>query len=188
MSSYGEEISLVYDEINVYGPMTRYGIIDVENNDFALSNLIAEGFTSGYATTEEESIILVSSSSGTLFKTIVSLEVEQLNTEEKSFLDTLLEPLPGDATTKAVMLIFVALIISLIFKYLVVSLRRTNKEVEEQILSASLVTTSEDDIEIMVDIESDDEPTMAINMDAEELVVQYVVSPKAEIVDEEEET
>ena len=46
MSSYGEEISLVYDEINVYGPMTRYGIIDVENNDFALSNLIAEGFTS----------------------------------------------------------------------------------------------------------------------------------------------
>ena len=86
------------------------------------------------------------------------------------------------------MLIFVALIISLIFMYLVVSLRRTNKEVEEQILSASLVTTSEDDIEIMVDIESDDEPTMAINMDAEELVVQSVVSPKAVIVDEEEET
>ena len=189
MSSYGEEISLVYDEINVYGPMTRYGIIDVENNDFALSNLIAEGFTSGYATTEEESIILVSSSSGTLsFKTIVSLEVEQLNTEEKSFLDTLLEPLPGDATTKAVMLIFVALIISLIFMYLVVSLRRTNKEVEEQILSASIVTTSEDDIEIMVDIESDDEPTMAINMDAEELVVKSAVSPKAVIVDEEQET
>jgi hypothetical protein len=189
MSSYGEEISLVYDEINVYGPMTRYGIIDVENNDFALSNLIAEGFTSGYASTQEESIIIVSSSSGTLsFKTIVSLEVEQLNTEEKSFLETLLEPLPGDATTKAVMLIFVALIISLIFMYLVVSLRRTNKEVEEQILSASLVATSEDDIEIMVDIESDDEPTMAINMDAEELVVQSVVSPKAVIVDEEEET
>ena len=189
MSSYGEEISLVYDEINVYGPMTRYGIIDEENNDFALSNLIAEGFTSGYASTQEESIIIVSSSSGTLsFKTIVSLEVEQLNTEEKSFLETLLEPLPGDATTKAVMLIFVALIISLIFMYLVVSLRRTNKEVEEQILSASLVATSEDDIEIMVDIESDDEPTMAINMDAEELVVQSVVSPKAVIVDEEEET
>ena len=188
MSSYGDDISLVYDEINVYGPMTRYGMIDVDNNEFALSNLIAEGFTTGYATTKEEGIVLVSSSSGTLsFKTIVSLEAEKLNTEEKSFLDTLLEPLPGDSTTKAIMLIFVALIISLIFMYLVVSLRRTNKEVEEQILSATLVS-SEEDVEIMVDIESDDEPIMAIDMDAEELVVQSAVSPKVEIVDEEEET
>ena len=55
MSSCSEEISLVYDEINIWA-MTRYGIIDVENNDFALSNLIAEGFTSGYATTEESII------------------------------------------------------------------------------------------------------------------------------------
>ena len=87
MSSYDEDISLVYDEINVYGPMTRYGIIDKESNSFALSNLVAEGFTSGYATTKEESIILVSSSSGTLsFKTIVSLEAEELNTEDKIIL------------------------------------------------------------------------------------------------------
>ena len=71
--------------------------------------------------------------------------------------------------------------------YLVVSLRRTNKEVEEKILSATLVS-SEDDVEIMVDIESDDEPMMAINLDEEELVVQSVVAPKAEIVVEEEET
>ena len=70
--------------------------------------------------------------------------------------------------------------------YLVVSLRRTNKEVEEQILSATLVS-SEDDVEIMVDIESDDEPMIAINLDEEELVVQSV-APKAEIVEEEEET
>ena len=189
MSSYGDKISLVYDEINVYGPMTRYGLIDVENNEFALSNMVAEGFTTGYATTKEEGIILVSSSSGTLsFKTIVSLEAEKINTGEKSFLDTLLEPLPGDDTTKAIMLIFVALIISVIFLYLIVSLRRTNKEVEEQILSASLATSSDDDIEIMVDIESDDEPIMAINMDAEELIVQSAVTLKAEIVDEEEET
>ena len=64
MSSYDQRF-LVYDEINAYGPMTRYGIIDKESNSFALSNLVAEGFTS-YATTKEESILLVSSSSGTL--------------------------------------------------------------------------------------------------------------------------
>ena len=188
MSSYQDKISLVYDEINVYGPMTRYGVIDVENDEFALSNLIAEGFTSGYATTKEESIIIVSSSSGTLsFKTIVSLEAEEVSTEEKNFLETLLEPLPGDATTKAIILILTALVISVIFLYLVVSLRRTNRETEEKILSVSAVL-HEDDVEIMVDIESDEAPLMAINMDAEELVVQSVVEPKLAVVEEAEVT
>ena len=68
-----------------------------------------------------------------------------------------------------------------------VSLRRSNRETEELILSA-VIETSEDDVEIMVDIEADDEPAMAINMDAEELVVQSIVEPKLEVVDEPEET
>ena len=83
MSSYGDKISLIYDEINVYGPMTRYGVLDTENNEFALSNLITEGFTMGYATTKEESITLVSSSSTLSFKTIVSLEADEINAKEK---------------------------------------------------------------------------------------------------------
>jgi hypothetical protein len=135
----------------------------------------------GYATTKGDSIILVSSSSGTLsFRTIVSLEDEILEAEEKSFLESLLEPLPGDENTKALILIITALLISAIFLYLVVSLRSSNREVEEKILSAKLVE-DEDSVEIMVDIESDDEPSMAINLDSEELVVQSLV---ATIVDE----
>ena len=43
MSSYDDKISLIYDEINVYGPMTRYGVLDVDENEFALSNLILKG-------------------------------------------------------------------------------------------------------------------------------------------------
>ncbi len=188
MTSYEEKISLVYDEINVYGPMTRYGILDVEENEFALSNLVAEGFTLGYASTKEESIILVSSSSGTMsFKTIVSLESEQFDKEEKTFLEALLEPLPGDATTKAIILALTVLVISVIFLYLVVSLRRSNRETEELILSAT-IETSEDDVEIMVDIEADDDSAIAINLDAEELVVKSVVEPKLEVVDEPVET
>ena len=168
--------------------MTRYGILDVEESEFALSNLVAEGFTLGYASTKDESIILVSSSSGTMsFKTIVSLENEQFDKEEKTFLETLLEPLPGDATTKAIILALTVLVISVIFLYLVVSLRRSNRETEELILSAT-IETSEDDVEIMVDIEADDDPSMAINLDAEELVVKSVVEPKLEVVDEPEET
>ncbi|MBK70932.1 MAG: hypothetical protein CMB43_00655 [Euryarchaeota archaeon] len=187
MSSYGDEISLIYDEINVYGPMTRYGVLDTESNQFALSNLITEGFTMGYATTKEESITLVSSSSGTLsFKTIVSLETEELITKEKTFLETLLEPLPGDETTKALIFGVSLVIVSVIFLYLVVSLRRSNREVEEEILSAAMVV-DEDDVEIMVEIEADD-AAVAINMDAEELVVQSIVAPKLVAVEEPVET
>ena len=187
MSSYGDKISLIYDEINVYGPMTRYGVLDRENNEFALSNLITEGFTMGYATTKEESITLVSSSSGTLsFKTIVSLEADEINAKEKTFLETLLEPLPGDETTKALIFGSTLVIVAVIFLYLVVSLRRSNREEEEEILSASIVL-SEDDVEIMVEIEADD-AAIAINLDAEELVVQSVVAPKVAIVEEPEVT
>ena len=188
MSSYDDKISLIYDEINVYGPMTRYGVLDVEENEFALSNLITEGFTLGYATTKEESITLVASSSGTLsFRTIVSLEADEIITKEKTFLETLLEPLPGDETTKAVILIATVILISTIFLYLVVSLRRSNREDDGKVLSATLLT-SDDDVEIMVEIEADDTAAMAINMDAEELVVQSVVAPKLQAVVEEEET
>jgi hypothetical protein len=172
---------IVYDEINSYGLMTRYGVLDLDNDQFALSNLIVEGFMTGYATTTSDSIILLSSSSGTLsFRTIVSLEDERLEAEERSFLDSLLEPLPGDENTKALMLIITALLIAAIFLYLVVSLRSSNRETEEKILSATLVE-DDDSVEIMVDIESDDEPSMAINLDSEELVVQSLV---ATIVDE----
>ncbi|MEC7229156.1 MAG: S8 family serine peptidase [Candidatus Thermoplasmatota archaeon] len=188
MSSYDDKISLIYDEINVYGPMTRYGLLDVDENEFALSNLITEGFALGYATTKEESITLVSSSSGTLsFRTIVSLETDDIVTKEKTFLEALLEPLPGDETTKAAILIATVIVISSIFLYLVVSLRRSNREGDDEILSATLVT-SEDDVEIMVEVEADDAATMAINMDAEELVVQSVVTSKLQAVVEEEET
>ena len=61
-----------------------------------------------------------------------------------------------------------------------VSLRSSNRETEEKILSA-ILAEDDDSVEIMVDIESDDEPSIAINLDSEELVVQSLV---ATIVDE----
>ena len=70
---------------------------------------------------------------------------------------------------------------------MVVSLRRSNREEDVKVLSATSIT-SDDDVEIMVEIEADDAAAMAINMDAEELVVQSVVTPKLQAVVEEEET
>ena len=187
MSSNEDKISIVYDEINVYGPMTRYGIIDTEHNEFILSNLIVEGFTTGYATTSGDSILLVSSSSGTLsFRTIASLEKEILEAEDKTFFENLLAPLPGDDTTKALILMFTLLIISAIFLYLVVSLRSSKKRTEEIILSA-ILAPDDDSVELMVDVE-EDEAVLAINMDSDELIVQSVVQAPEDEPKVEEET
>lgn len=184
MGNNGEDISLVYDEINVHGPTTRYGLVDKTNSEFVLSNMLAEGFTAGYAPTLTDSILIVSSSTGTLsFRTIASLEKADVNAPERSFIDSLLEPLPGDETTKALILIGVALLISVIFLYLVVSLRSSKRRVEEIIL-ATTTDVDDDSVDLMVDIEADD-AEFAINLDAEELVVQ---SPVAVMVEEEEET
>ena len=174
MSENNGKISLIYDEINVFGPMTRYGVLDKVNQEFALSNLIVEGFSTGYATNNQDSILLVTSSSGKLsFRTIVSLEKEMVEEEEKSLLETLLEPLPGDDRVKALILIFTALLISSIFLYLVVSLRSVKKKTEDAIINA-VEEKDDDSVVIMVDVETDD-AEMAINMDAEELVVQSAV-------------
>ena len=66
MGNNGDDISLVYDEINVHGPTTRYGLVDKTNSEFVLSNMLAEGFTAGYAPTLTDSILIVSSDTGTL--------------------------------------------------------------------------------------------------------------------------
>ena len=182
MGNNGDDISLVYDEINVHGPTTRYGLVDKTNSEFVLSNMLAEGFTAGYAPTLTDSILIVSSSTGTLsFRTIASLEKAEVNAPERSFIESLLEPLPGDET-KALILIGVAVLISVIFLYLVVSPRSSKRRAE--ITLGTTAEVDDDSVDLMVDIEPDD-AEFAINLDAEELVVQ---SPVAVMVEEEEET
>ena len=56
----------------------------------------------------------------------------------------------NDENTKALMLIITALLIASIFLYLVVSLRTSNRETEEKMLSATLVE-DDDSVDIMVD-------------------------------------
>ena len=67
---------------------------------------------------------------------------------------------------------------------MVVSLRSSKRRAEEITLGTTKAEVDDDSVDLMVDIEADD-AEFAINLDAEELVVQ---SPVAVMVEEEEET
>ncbi len=191
LSSDGEMVQVLYDEINVYGPMTHYGTVYDSSNgmEFALSNMICEGFILGYAGLDADGIMVVSSSSGVMsLRSIVSLEAEAPEESSKSFLDSLLEPLPGDRQTKQLILFSSLIVMTILFVVLVVSVRSFRRRTEEEFVVQSKLAEDDDGIEIMVDIE-DDDADLAINLDSEELVVQStvdVISGEELIVEENE--
>ena len=179
LTSDGEMVQVLYDEINVYGPMTHYGTVyqSSQGMEFALSNMICEGFILGFAGMEVDGIMVVSSSSGVMsLRSIVSLEPEKTEDTSKSFFDSLLEPLPGDQQTKRMILFSSLIVMMILFVVLVVSVRSLRRKKEQEFVVQSQVT-SDDGIEIMVDIE-DDDADLAINLDSEELVVQSTVEAK----------
>ena len=181
LNSDGEIVQVLYDEINVYGPMTHYGIVYDSTNgmEFALSNMICEGFILGFAGMDMDGIMVVSSSSGVMsLRSIVSLESEEVEESSKSFLDSLLEPLPGDRQTKQMILFSSLIVMTILFVVLVVSVRSLRRKKEQEFVVQSRVEEY-DGIEIMVDIEEDD-ADLAINLDSEELVVQSSVETKSE--------
>ena len=176
----GDYIRVFFDEINVYGPMTRYGTVLDEGNgmEFAMTNLIAEGFILGYAGLGQDGIIVLSSSSGVLsLRSVVSLEAEAVPDSSKSFIDSLLAPLPGDRQTQQIILGASLLVMVVLLVGLVVSVRSLRREKEEEIIVQSQV--DDDGIDIMVDIEEDD-VDMAINLDSDELVVQSTIEVRKE--------
>ena len=180
LSLEGENLRILFDEINVYGPMTRYGTVS-DNGDgmeFAMSNMIAEGFMLGYAELGQDGIIAFSSSSGVLsLRSLASLEAEEAPDSSKSFLDTLLDPLPGNRQTQQIILGVSVLVMLVLLLGLVVSVRSLRREKEAEFIVQRQV--DDDGIDIMVDIEEDD-AELAINLDSEELVVQSTVETKPE--------
>jgi len=180
LSSDGEQVRVFFDEINVYGPVTRYGTVSDNGNgmEFAMSNMIAEGFMLGYAGLNQDGIIAFSSSSGVLsLRSVASLEAEEVPDSSKSLLDSLLDPLPGDRQTQQIILGVSAFVMVVLLVGLVVSVRSLRREKEAEFVVQSQV--DDDGIDIMVDIEEDD-TELAINLDSEELVVKSTVEIKLE--------
>ena len=190
LSSDGEQVRVFFDEINVYGPVTRYGTVSDYGNgmEFAMSNMIAEGFMLGYAGLDQDGIIAFSSSSGVLsLRSVASLEAEEVPDSSKSLLDSLLDPLPGDRQTQQIILGVSAFVMVVLMVGLVVSVRSLRREKEAEFVVQSQV--DDDGIDIMVDIEEDD-TELAINLDSEELVVQSTVEikPENELKEDKEST
>ena len=190
LNSDGETIRILFDEINVYGPMTRYGTVSDTGNgmEFAMSNMISEGFILGYAGLDQDGIIVLSSSSGVLsLRSVASLEAEEVPDSSKSFLDSLLAPLPGDRQTQQIILGVSVFVMVVLLAGLVVSVRSLRREKEEELIIQSQVDN--DGVEIMVDIE-DDDGDLAINLDSEELVVQssIEIKPENELKEDKETT
>ena len=168
-------MQIFYDEINTFGPTTRYGLLtdaDHESID-GMSNLMAQGFLQGFAGMEDDGIVMLSTASGSLkLRTLASLAPRDLPTDSgSSLLESLLEPLPGDQETKLMILSGAGFLLLLFLTTIVVSIRRGRIEEQKALVATEIIAEGDDSIELLIQPEDDDGPLLAIDTEAEELVV-----------------
>ena len=167
-------VQLLFDEINLYGPVTRYGLLlqDMTLTDYSVSNVLTEGFLSGYAGMEYDGLIMLSSASGSLtLKPLAAYNEGTKEVEDIPFLESLLSYLPGDEGTKKSILIgtVVAVLIFLVFMFVSVSSSSRRRDLE--LIQSKVDDKTDDSVEIMINPEEDDGPLLAIDREEDELVV-----------------
>ena len=179
-----EGVYLYHDEINVYGPVTRMGMVaDEEGFPLSgLSNMLFEGYMFGLGLMEDDTIVATVTPSGSYgFTKVVSLGASSSGTEAPNYLDTLFEYLPGSSDEMKFRILGLSLLLLVGFLGAVVVLvRRSRTELEE--LEAQLSDES-DAVELMIAPEADEGPLLSV--DEEDLVVHE--GPVAVLDDEEEE-
>ena len=174
---------VLYDEINVFGPVTRFGQFADDDGQAVngVSNIIANGYIRGYGVEENNDgvMLLISTSGSYEFKDIISGEDYEQG-EKLSGLELLLEPLPGSFETKLIVASTSVVLLALFLIFVVVSLKKSRREVELEIAKAA---EDQDNIELMIQPEEDIGPLLAIDAEEEDLVVSTSVS----LVQEDEE-
>jgi subtilisin family serine protease len=185
-------IQILYDEINTNGPVTRYGLLsDSENgNTLSLSNIVAEGFLLGYAGLEYDGIVLLSSASGALkMRTLADVNsLQKIGEPSPSFIEKLLAPIPGDDQTKTLILGGVSIGFIVFLAAIVVSVRSSRRQhSQDKKLYVETVEVESDGLELLIQPLDDDGPLVAIDSDADDLIVGSV-APVAVIEDEEDQT
>ena len=175
LHSAKQGMQIFYDEINTFGPTTRYGLLtdaDHQSTD-AMSNLMAEGFLQGYAGLEYDGIVMLTTASGSIkLRTLASLAAKDLPQDDGgSILDSLLAPLPGDRDAQLMMLGGVSFLLVMLLTTIVVSIRRGRLEEQKAYVATEVVTATDDSVELMIQPEGDDGPLLAIDTESEELVV-----------------
>ena len=183
-------VQIFYDEINVYGPVTRYGLLSdsSKGQTLALSNILTEGFLKGYAGMEADGILLVSSASGSLkMRTLVYIgDSSNSNDDSTSFLDTLLAPLPGDYETKIMILGATSTLFVIFLLMIVISVRTSRRREEDLLSSESGQNEDSDALELLVVPVRDDGPLLAIDTETEDLIVEMDDHPASIVLEDEE--
>jgi hypothetical protein len=175
-SKQKDSIDVIYDEITVYSRTIRYGLMtdDGKNPAFALGNVIGNnGDLIGYSTNDIDGIVYTKSETGRISMQKFALNVEAESTEPKSFLEQLLEPLPGSESTKKLIFFGILGAISLLFLTVMATLRHSHKEEEEK----SIEEVEDADVAIMVTIEEDsthseDELVATLSPSSSEFVIE----------------
>ena len=180
-------VQIFFDEINGYGPVTRYGILSdgALGQSLALSNILTDGFLKGHAGMESDGILLLSSASGSLkMRTLADMSGESnRNSGTASFLDSLLAPLPGDDETKMLILGASSSLFVVFLLFIILSVRSSRRQ-EETRLPATVKEEESDGLELLVNPIEDEGPLLAIDLETEDLVVE-METPVAVLDDEE---
>jgi subtilisin family serine protease len=179
-----EGIFLFHDEINMYGPVSRMGL--VANSDgtlvSGLSNMLFEGFTFGVGLMESDTIVCTVTPSGSYsLSKVVSLKGSSSDVGSPSFLDTLFDYLPGGSDEAKFRILGLSVVVLIGFLFVVVVvLRRSHTEMEEL---EALLEEDQDAIELMITPEHDEGPLLMV--DDEDDVLTVHETPVA-LMDEDE--
>ena len=183
-------VQIFYDEINVFGPVTRYGLLSDSSQGptLALSNILTGGFLKGHAGMEFDGILLLSSASGSLkMRTLADLEGDSKGQDEStSLLNSLLDPLPGDYETKVLILGVVSTLFVVFLLMIVHSVRSSRRREEELVILESGQNQDADALELLVVPVKDDGPLLAIDTETEDLVVEMDDQSVSAMLDDEE--
>ena len=173
LASRDEGVYLFYDEINVYGPVSRMGLIASSEGDSVagLSNMLFEGYTFGIGLMEDDTIVCTVTPSGSYsFSKVVSLSGSTSNVGSPGLLDTLFDYLPGGSDEAKYRILGLSLLGLVGFlAAVVVILRRSHTEMEE--LEAALEEEA-DTVELMITPEQDEGPLLSVVDDEEVLTVR----------------
>ncbi|RJU92043.1 MAG: hypothetical protein DWC03_07500 [Candidatus Poseidoniales archaeon] len=178
---------LYHDEINIYGPVHRMGLVTDEMGAplQGMSNMLDDGYLFGIGVMEDDTIICSITPSGSLsLSKVASLTGSNNVVESPGLLETLLDYLPGDSNEVKYRILAGSLgLLVLFLGVVVVMVRRSHSEVEELLEEMGVEA---DAVEVMITPEQDEGPLLSIDEDGEELTVQE--SQLDAVLDDEEET
>jgi subtilisin family serine protease len=167
-----EGIYLFHDEINMYGPVSRMGLVANSEGVLVsgLSNMLFEGYTFGVGLMESDTIVCTVTPTGSYsLSKVVSLSGSSSDVGSPSLLDTLFDYLPGGSDEAKLRVLGLSMVLLVGFMFIViVVLRRSHNEMEEL---EALLEEEHDVVELMIKPEHDEGPLLMVEDDEEVLTV-----------------